>query len=237
MRIEALNSECLYSYGNKRARRPNTHSASFPISIPLWLPYLLPFLLTLSLSILRCSFPRSLPPSSASRLIYPLTFSFYSSPLLFSFFYHYPSFSSLSHVPRLPTTDSPYLLPLLLFPTTYQAILLVSHLSSSPTSPRFRPLLSFVFHPFPRRNSDSMFLSQHAFILLDRSPLLCPTRSHPVLLFHALHPVRVLLCALESCASASARACVRARKIHVGVTPNARCTHARPQFMGIFSVR
>lgn len=149
MRIEALNSECLYSYGNKRARRPNTHSASFPISIPLWLPYLLPFLLTLSLSILRCSFPRSLPPSSASRLIYPLTFSFYSSPLLFSFFYHYPSFSSLSHVPRLPTTDSPYLLPLLLFPTTYQAILLVSHLSSSPTSPRFRPLLSFVFHPFP----------------------------------------------------------------------------------------
>lgn len=68
MRIEALNSEYLYSYRNKRARRANTHSASFPISIPLWLPYLLPFLLTLSLSlsILRCSFPRSLPPSSAS---------------------------------------------------------------------------------------------------------------------------------------------------------------------------
>lgn len=140
-------------------------------------------------------------PSSFFSLSAHLPFDFFlllsPSPLLL--FYHYPSFPSISLVPRLPTTDSPYLLTLLLFPTTYQPILLVSHLSSSPTYSPFRPLLSFVFYPFPRRNSDSMFLSQHAFILLDRSPLLCPTRSHPVLLFHALHPVRVLLCALESC--------------------------------------
>ena len=62
----------------------------------------------------------------------------------------------------------------------------------------------------------------------DRSLVLYLTRSHFVLLFHALHPVCAFLCAL-------AQACMRARKIHVGVTPNARYTRVCLEFMDIFS--
>lgn len=179
-------------------------------------------------------------PSSFFSLSAHLPFDFFlllsPSPLLL--FYHYPSFSSLSLVPRLPTTDSPYLLPLLLFPhnlSTHparQPSLILAHLFAFPSSSLFR--LSPVppaklrldvpfttrFHP-PRPVSSSL-----------SDPFApCPPLSR------VAPGSRASLCAGIVLARARARACVRARKIHVGVTPNARCTHVRPEFMGIFSVR
>lgn len=236
MRIEALNSEYLYSYRNKRTRRANTHSVSFPISIPLWLPYLLPFLLTLSLSILPLLL--STIPSSFFSLSAHLPFDFFlllsPSPLLLflplSLFF-FPLARPTAPYNRLSLfTPPPSLSHSLSTHPPRQPSLILAHHSAFSSSSLFR--LSPVppaklrldvpfttrFHP-PRPVSSSL-----------SDPFApCPPLSR------VAPGSRASLCA--GIVRARARACVRARKIHVGVTPNARCTHVRPEFMGIFSVR
>lgn len=181
-------------------------------------------------------------PSSFFSLSAHLPFDFFlllsPSPLLLSFFTIIPLFlpSRSSHGSLQPT--------LLIYSPSFSFPQLINPSSSSTVS-----------HPRPPIRVSVLF-SLSSFT---RSPGETPTRCsfHNTLsssstgLLFSVRPVRTLSSSFTRCtrfacffvrwnrasARARARACVRARKIHVGVTPNARCTHVRPEFMGIFSVR
>ena len=167
-------------------------------------------------------------PSSAFNLPAHLPHDFFLSAL--SLFFYYPSFS-FSLISQFPKTDSLYLFPLFLFPATYQSIILIY------SSPFLTHLLEF--HPPP------LSLSLFNPFFLDETPTRCSfystlsssprpvscSLSDPFALCPPLSRVapgpRVSLCASS----------MHARKIHVGVTPNARYTRVCLEFMDIFSIQ
>ena len=162
-----------------------------------FLTYVILFALTFSLSILPCFFPRSLPLPSTSQLIYPMTSSFLLSPSS-SITPLFLSRSSLSSLKLTLFIYSPFFsFPQLINPSSSFIHLLFSLIFSS-----FILLLSLspsLTHSFwTKLQLDAPFIARfHP--PQDRSLVLYLTRSHFVLLFHALHPVRAFLCALAAC--------------------------------------